>query len=137
MEKTFLLVRRTKKKFKTMLMCLNIIDSLEEGYAIVEEVLLEIHRLTVKGILPNSSAGSYRDVQVGVGNPKTGKVAYSPPVPEEVPLLTKSLLEWLNSYEVFDLMPAMQAGIAHNELARIHPSLTGTGGLQELLQPSY
>jgi Fic family protein len=33
----------------------------------------------------------------------------------------------LNSEEALDLMPALQAGIAHYELARIHPFLDGNG----------
>jgi Fic family protein len=116
-----------KKEVKNYIDVLKYIDSLEESSEIVEEVLLEIHRLTVKGILPDSSAGSYRKVRVVIGNPKTGKVTYIPPVPEEVPLLTRSFLEWLNNEEALDLMPAVQAGIAHYELARIHPFIDGNG----------
>ena len=118
---------KDKKEVQNYVDVLKYIDSLEESNAIAEEVLLEIHRLTVKDILPDSSAGSYRKVRVVVGNPKTGKIAYIPPVPEEVPLLTNSLLEWLNSEEAFDLLPAMQAGISHYELARIHPFVDGNG----------
>lgn len=102
-------------------------DSLEESNAIAEEIFLEIHRLTVKDILPDSSAGDYRKIRVVVGNPKTGNITYTPPEPETVPLLTRSLLELLNSAEALDLMPAVQAGIAHYEIARIHPFLDGNG----------
>ena len=118
---------KDKKEVQNYVDLLGYIDGLKESSSIVEEVLLEIHRLTVKGILPDSSAGNYCKVRVVVGDPKTGKVTYTPPMPEDVPLLTKSLLEWLNSEEAFDLMPAMQAGIAHYELARIHPFVDGNG----------
>lgn len=118
---------KDKKEVQNYVDVLTYIDSLEESNAIAEEVLLEIHRLTVKDVLPDPSAGSYRKVRVVVGNPKTGKIAYTPPVPEEVPFLTKSLLEWMNSEEAFDLLPAVQAGIAHYELARIHPFVDGNG----------
>jgi len=66
-------------------------------------------------------------VRVIVGNPKTGKVTYTPPGPGEVPALTKTFVEWLNSEDALDLIPAMQAGIAHHELARIHPFVDGNG----------
>jgi Fic family protein len=33
----------------------------------------------------------------------------------------------MNSEEAFDLLPAVQAGIAHYELARIHPFIEGNG----------
>lgn len=118
---------KDKKEVQNYVDVLEYIDSLEENSTITEEILLEIHRLTVKDILPGISAGNYRNVRVVVGNPKTGKITYIPPVPEEIPLLTISFLEWLNSEEALDLMPAVQAGIAHYELARIHPFLDGNG----------
>ncbi len=116
-----------KKEVRNYVDVLKYIDSLPENGPITEEFLLEIHRLTAKNILPDDSAGNYREVQVIVGNPKTGKVTYTPPGPAEVPSLTKALVEWLNSEDALDLMPAVQAGIAHNELARIHPFVDGNG----------
>jgi len=123
----FLQARRIKKKLQNYVEVLEYIDSLEESNTITENILLEIHRLTVKDILPDTSAGNYRKVRVVVGNPKTGKITYTPPESEEVPLLTRSLLEWLNSEEAFDLLPAVQAGISHYKIARIHPFLDGNG----------
>lgn len=125
--KDILAGEKDKKEVQNYVDVLGYIDSLEESNAIAEEILLEIHRLTVKDILPDSSAGNYRKVKVVVGNPKTGKITYSPPGPEAVPLLTRSLIEWLNSAEALDLLPAVQAGIAHSEPEYI-PSLTATAG---------
>ena len=125
--KNILAGEKDKKEVQNYIDVLGYIDSLEESVEIVEEILLEIHRLTVKDILPDAFAGNYRKAMVVVGNPKTGKITYVPPGSEEVPLLTRSLLEWLNSEEALDLMPALQAGIAHYELARIHPFLDGNG----------
>ncbi len=116
-----------KKEVRNYVDVLKYIDSLPENGPITEEFLLEIHRLTAKNILPDDSAGNYRKVQVIVGNPKTGKVTYTPPGPAEVLSLTKALVEWLNSEDALDLMPAVQAGIAHHELARIHPFVDGNG----------
>jgi Fic family protein len=125
--KNILAGEKDKKEVQNYVDVLGYIDSLEESGEIVEEILLGIHRLTEKDILPDASAGNYRKAKVVVGNPKTGKITYVPPGSEEVPLLTRSLLEWLNSEEALDLMPALQAGIAHYELARIHPFLDGNG----------
>lgn len=118
---------KDKKEVWNYVDVLEYIDSLEENPKITEEILLEIHRLTVKDVLPEDSAGNLRKVRVVVGNPKTGKVTYTPPGPEEVPKLIKTLVEWLNSEDALDLMPAVQAGIAHYELARIHPFVDGNG----------
>ncbi|MFY1110120.1 MAG: Fic family protein [Methanosarcinaceae archaeon] len=118
---------KDKKEVRNYVDVLNYIDSLPENGPITEEILLEIHRLTAKNILPDDSAGNYRKVQVIVGDPKTGKVTYTPPGPAKVPSLTKYLIEWLNTEDALDLMPAVQAGIAHHELARIHPFVDGNG----------
>jgi Fic family protein len=125
--KDILAHEKDKKEVQNYVKVLGYIDSLEEDNEISEKILLEIHRLTVKDILPEASAGSYRKVKVVVGNPKIGKITYTPPELEEIPLLTESLLDWLNSNEALDLMPAVQAGIAHYEIARIHPFLDGNG----------
>lgn len=125
--KDILAGEKDKKEVQNYIDVLGYIDSLEESVEIVEEILLEIHRLTVKDILSDASAGNYRKAKVFIGNPKTGEITYVPPGYGEVPLLTRSLLEWLNSEEALDLMPALQAGIAHYELARIHPFLDGNG----------
>ena len=118
---------KDKKEIQNYVDVLKYIDSLPEYETISEELLLIIHRLTAKDILPDDSAGNYRKVRVIVGDPKTGKVTYTPPGPGEVPELTKALVGWLNSEDALDLMPAMQAGIAHHELARIHPFVDGNG----------
>ena len=118
---------KDKKEVRNYVDVLKYIDSLPENGLITEEFLLEIHRLTAKNILPDDSAGNYRKVRVVVGDPKTGKVTYTPPGPAEVPVLAKALVEWLNSEDALDLMPAVQAGVAHHELARIHPFVDGNG----------
>ncbi|AKB24281.1 filamentation induced by cAMP protein Fic [Methanosarcina sp. MTP4] len=125
--KEILAHEKDKKEVRNYVDVLNYIDSLPENGPITEEILLEIHRLTAKNILPDDSAGNYRKVQVIVGDPKTGKVTYTPPGPAKVPSLTKYLIEWLNTEDALDLMPAVQAGIAHHELARIHPFVDGNG----------
>ncbi|WP_158024190.1 Fic family protein [Methanosarcina horonobensis] len=88
---------KDKKEVQNYVDVLGYIDSLEENATITEDILLEIHRLTVKGTLPDSSAGNYRKVRIVVGNPKTGKITYTSPEPEEISLLTRSLLDCSNS----------------------------------------
>src|SRR5690242_12380006 len=53
------------------------IDGMEEsakqaGLKLTEAMLLEIHRLTVSGILPPAEAGKYRSVKVVIRNTTTG-----------------------------------------------------------------
>ena len=94
---------------------------------ITEDTICQLHRLAVRGILPEHEAGYYRQVPVVVGIPTTGEVRFRPPDWDEVPRLVADLVAWLNSPQASALMPVLQAGIAHYECARIHPFVDGNG----------
>jgi Fic family protein len=100
---------------------------LGQEQAITEETILSLHTLVVKDILASAETGQYRRVPVVVGVPATGEVVFRPPDWEDVPGLVADLVAWLNSPEAAALMPVLEAGIAHYELARIHPFVDGNG----------
>ncbi len=94
---------------------------------VTEETVCQLHRLVVRGVLPESEAGCYRQVPVVVGIPATGEVRFRPPDWDEVPHLVTDLVAWLNSSQASALMPVLHAGIAHYECVRIHPFVDGNG----------
>lgn len=94
---------------------------------ITEDTICQLHRLVVRGILPEREAGLYRRVPVVVGIPATGEVRFRPPEWDEVPRLVTDLAAWLNSPQADALMPVLHAGIAHYECVRIHPFVDGNG----------
>ena len=94
---------------------------------ITEDTICQLHRLVVRGILPEHEAGYYRQVPVVVGIPTTGEVRFRPPDWDEVPRLVADLVAWLNSPQASALMPVLQASIAHYECVRIHPFVDGNG----------
>jgi Fic family protein len=94
---------------------------------VTEDAVCQLHRLVVRGILPEHEAGRYRQVPVVVGIPATGEVRFRPPDWDEVPHLMADLMAWLNSPQANALMPVLQAGIAHYECVRIHPFVDGNG----------
>jgi len=94
---------------------------------ITEDTLCCLHRLVVRGILPQHEAGRYRRVPVVVGIPATGEVRFRPPDWGDVPGLVADLVAWLNNSQANALMPVLQAGIAHYECVRIHPFVDGNG----------
>lgn len=98
-----------------------------EGLTYSEEMLKEIHRLTVERILPSDQAGVYRKVEVVVKNSETGEVTFRPVPFVEVPFQTTEFFEWLNSEEGKEHHPVLRAGIIHYELVRIHPFVDGNG----------
>jgi Fic family protein len=90
-------------------------------------ILMEMHRLTVKGLLPTEESGAYRTVKVVIRNTETKEITFRPPGPLDVPFLVDELFEWMISKEGKDVHPLLRAGILHYELVRIHPFTDGNG----------
>lgn len=90
-------------------------------------ILLEIHRLTVAGLLDPNEAGHFRTVKVVIRNTQTKEITFRPPPPTEVPYYTEELFSWLNSEEGKNVHPLLRAGLLHYELVRIHPFTDGNG----------
>ncbi len=97
------------------------------GVTLSRHILMEMHRLTVKGLLPAEESGAYRTVKVVIRNTETREISFRPPGPLDVPFLVDELFEWLSSKEGLDVHPLLRAGILHYELVRIHPFTDGNG----------
>lgn len=120
--------RRAKQEVLNYLNVLEHIEKYQDNGIIKEKHILNLHRDITKGTLENPEwEGTYRKIQVYVGNRITGEVVFMPPPPEKVPSLMKNFIEWLNSEEALKLHPVLVAGISHYELARIHPFVDGNG----------
>ncbi len=92
-----------------------------------QKTLKEIHKKTVEKILSEDRSGKYRNTQVVIRNGITGEVAFRPPLAIEVSFQMEDFFKWLNSSTSRDIHPVLRAGIAHYELARIHPFIDGNG----------
>jgi len=87
---------------------LKVISFIDEVYSDPEMVIdlrtiRHIHRLTMEGLKDGYEAGEYRKVQNYVVDSKTGKIIYTPPPANEVPILMMELIDWLRSEEASDL----------------------------------
>ena len=122
---------------------LNYLEALEKIPAFVNkeginaETLFEIHAIITRKVLDNpSDCGVFRNRQVYVGKhvfDATGfreEIVYMPPETEMVPELVAEFLEWLKDRKA---NPVLLAGIAHYEIARIHPFIDGNGRTARLL----
>ncbi|MBI3092861.1 MAG: Fic family protein, partial [Candidatus Levybacteria bacterium] len=101
--------------------------------AIDENVIRQIHRITVQRILPQKESGEYRKKQVVLKNSKTGEVSFKPPLAIAVPYQIKDLLSFINSDSNKDVHPVLKSGVVHYELVRIHPFLDGNGRVARAL----
>lgn len=90
--------------------------------------LMELHKLTVSGIVPEGDAGQYRKVGVVLRDVLTGEVAHRPVPFVEVPPRMEDFFEWLNDPSATrDLHPVLKAGITHYSIVNIHPFTEGNG----------
>ncbi|MBI4680901.1 MAG: Fic family protein [Nitrospirae bacterium] len=132
----------TDKDKKEVLNYLEALDRLHlfagRGKIKVED-LLAMHKMVSKDVLrDNKHSGVFRDRQVFVGRrifDGTGfkeEVDYMPPPTKDVPHLVREFIDWLNLDKTGEINPVLLAGIAHYEIARIHPFIDGNGRTSRL-----
>lgn len=91
------------------------------------QMLLTVHEMTVKKILPPEQSGDFRTMQVSITNSRTGEVTFMPPPAVEVPYQVEDFFDWLNSADGRLHHPVIRAAVTHYELVRIHPFVDGNG----------
>lgn len=97
--------------------------------------ILRIHRLLSANILPDEKSGHFRKEPVYVVSrtPISQKIRYTAPLHRKVPPLVKALCAWVNKARKEKLSPVIIAGVAHAEMAAIHPFIDGNGRAARLL----
>jgi Fic family protein len=125
---------KDKREVLNYLEALDAIPSFAEKGKIRVEDLLTIHRMVSKDVLRDKSkSGAFRDRQIYVGRRGFNgtdfkeEVDYMPPKTEEVPLLVKEFMAWLNLDKTWGINPVLLAGTAHYEISRIQPFIDGNG----------
>lgn len=131
---------KDKQEVSNYLQALDAIPKYAKKKAIDIKLFLDIHRTIAKGTLrEEKDCGVFRDRQVFVGKrifdgtQLKEVVEYMPPDTKDVPKLTEEFLDWLNSEGAKKINPVILAGIAHYEIARIHPFIDGNGRTARLL----
>ena len=97
---------------------------------ITEKVLLKIHKLVTNKTLPKEHSGHYRKGPVYVVRRRFGsadRIVYTGPDAKNVPGLCAALVKWIQKSQKEDVSPVIAAGIAHQEIAAIHPFNDGNG----------
>lgn len=97
--------------------------------------ILRIHRLLSKNILPDDRSGRFRKepVYVVARTRVSQEVRYTAPDHTKAPELVKELCVWINGARKEKLSPIIIAGVAHAEIAAIHPFVDGNGRAARLL----
>lgn len=99
---------------------------------ITERVILRIHRLVTDKTLPKEQSGYYRKGKVYVVRRSLlapDEIIYTAPEANLVPNLIGDLIKWfsITNTNKENIHPIIKAGIAHRQLASIHPFADGNG----------
>lgn len=100
-----------------------------------EKDILKIHGLLSGNILPKERSGHYRKEPVYVVSrtPISQEIRYTAPDHKKASELVSALCDWINTSKNEALSPIIVAGIAHAEMAAIHPFVDGNGRAARLL----
>jgi len=97
---------------------------------LTERVILKIHKLVTEKTLSDEQCGKYRKGPVYVVRRRLGfpdEKVYTGPKAQKVKKLMAELVEWILESEKQDVHPVIVAGVAHQEIAAIHPFADGNG----------
>jgi len=97
---------------------------------ITEKVILKIHKLVTDKTLAIQYSGHYRPGPIYVVRRRFGvpqETLYTGPETKQVPKLMTDFIDWLRNSEGKEVNPVIVAGIAHLEIAAIHPFNDGNG----------
>jgi len=117
---------KDKKEIVNYAKTLRRLESIAKMKRLDRNIIKKIQGLITKGILSPQECGQYRRRMVYVVN-SFGQTIFTPPESKNVPDLTAKLIDWLNAPASREIHPVLVAGIAHYELARIHPFIDGNG----------
>lgn len=116
---------------KNYLKAIKLIEKVvKEKKDINQKIILKIHALVTNKTLPKEQSGKYRKGPVYIIARRLGfpdQIIYTAPKAEKVSSLVKDLISWLEKSKKENINPIITAGIAHRELAAIHPFNDGNG----------
>lgn len=109
--------------------------SKKKSSKISEKDILKIHGLLSANILPLNRSGKYRKEPVYVVSRTliSQEIRYIAPDYKNISVLVKNLCNWIDKSQKQQLSPIIIAGVAHAEIAAIHPFVDGNGRSARLL----
>ncbi len=99
--------------------------SAQQHEAVTETAVQKLHALVMSGGKTRVRPTAYRDGQNVIRDSRSSAIVYMPPEAKDAPSLMKQFVAWINRQE--ELPVPIKAGIAHYQLATIHPYYDGNG----------
>ena len=102
---------------------------------LTEESIKTIHFTITQDIQHKYNIpGQYRSETVKVGDKEHGGVYTPPKILEDIKVLMKEFILWINSKELLEADPLIRAGLAHFYLGLIHPFSDGNGRTARIVE---
>ncbi|MBN1929306.1 MAG: Fic family protein [Chlorobiaceae bacterium] len=104
---------------------------------LAENHIRDLHKQITKGLpYEDNIPGAYRNGMVKVGD-KAHSGIYTPPkIIEDVELLMREFIDWINSDEIINENIFVRAALAHYHFSLIHPFWDGNGRVARLIEAS-
>lgn len=100
-------------------------------------LILDLHRIAMKGLLPEEKLGKFRPGEIYVVDDNgdgTEELRYQGPNADSVQKLIKEMVDWYKkATEKEQLHPVLKAGLVHLQFVSIHPFSDGNGRMARLL----
>ncbi len=110
-------------------------DGIFEEIEITEDLIGAIHARITGGIEHSTNnPGKYRNHLVKVGNKEHGGIYTPPKNLDDIRMLMKEFVSWINLHEIMELKPFVRASLAHYHFCLIHPFGDGNGRTARLLE---
>jgi len=92
--------------------------------------ILEIHKISMKGLVDSDNWGKYRNNMEAIFN-EAGIAIFMPPPPKQVPSYINKLIKYIKSSK--EKFIPIKASLAHYSFEKIHPFLDGSGRVGRLV----
>lgn len=123
---------RDEKEVKGYYLALAEMESIvARGNSITESMIQRFHALVMGDGRNKIVPSPYREGQNVIKDSQTGGIVYMPPEAKDVPGMMEGLLQWIKDED--ELPSPIVAGIAHYQVATIHPYYDGNGRTARLL----
>ena len=134
-------LRNAEKEIRNLKAAYDYIATLVEpgsSFVVTESIVKELHRIITDGVEhEHNIPGLYRNHVVKVGDASHGGIYTAPKILEDVRILMKEFVEWMNSQEISELPPMIRAALAHYHLSLIHPFADGNGRTARIIEALY
>lgn len=108
------------------------LQNLDKNINFSIDLILEVQKQVIDGLLPSNESGSFRKKPVVVNNPQSGNIVYIPPDAADVNKLMSDLVEYINANQS-QIDPFILAGIFHKQCVIVHPFMDGNGRTTRLI----